>query len=83
LFGEGSVAAAEIEDLFAGLGIEEHDYVGGQGCDKAAVGSVGFGVPSLSNPGAHGGIVSPGGTMREQDKNFCGRDKRESKIAAP
>ena len=29
LLGEGSVAAADVEDMFAGLGGEEIDYCGG------------------------------------------------------
>ena len=48
LFGEGSVAAAEVEDLFAGLGVEEGDDFGGEVGDEAAVGGVGFGVPGLA-----------------------------------
>ena len=48
LFGEGSVAAAEVEDLFAGLGVEERDYAGGEVGDEAAVGGVGLGVPGLA-----------------------------------
>ena len=51
LFGEGSVAAAEVENAFAGLGSEEIDYTGGEIRDETAVGGVGFGVPCLSDGG--------------------------------
>ena len=58
LFGEGSVSAAEVEDLFAGLGVEEGDDFGGEIGDEAAVGGVGFGVPGLAGLlCAHGFIV--------------------------
>jgi hypothetical protein len=60
LFGEGSVAAAEIEDLFAGLGVQEFNDSGGEVGDEAAVGGVGIGVPGLACScwRGHGGIVS-------------------------
>jgi len=49
LFGESTVTAAEIEDLFAGLGVEEGDYVGGEGGDEAAIGGdVGADVLTLA-----------------------------------
>ena len=48
LFGEGSVSAAEVEDLFPGLGLEEGDDFGGEVGDEAAVCCVGFGVPGLA-----------------------------------
>jgi hypothetical protein len=75
LFGEGAIAAAEIEDLFAGLGVEEGDYVGGEGGYEAAVGGVGFGVPGLAGlliggGGVHGSIVCLSREVREEDKNF-------------
>jgi len=49
LLGEGAVAAAEIEDGFAGLWGEEIDYRGGEVGYEAAVGGVGVGVPGLED----------------------------------
>lgn len=54
LFGEGSVAAAYVEDVLAGLGIEQADDPGGEGGYEAAVGGVGGGVPGLSGGGRGG-----------------------------
>ena len=65
LFGEGAVAAAEIQDVFAGLGGEESDDVGGEGGDEAAVGGVGFGVPGLAGFGL--GSCVRGGRGRHED----------------
>ena len=48
LFGEGAVAAAEIEDGLTGLGVEQIDDPAGEVGDEAAVGGVGFGVPCLT-----------------------------------
>ena len=71
LFGESAVAAAEVEDLLAGLGIEEGDDVGGEGCHEASVSGVGFGVPCLAGfGGVHASIVFLSGGIREKDKNF-------------
>src|SRR5439155_27273401 len=76
LFGEGAVAAAEVEDLFSGLRVEKGDDVGGEGGDEAAVCGVGFGVPGLAGlccgfwGGEHGDIVCLSREMREVDKNF-------------
>jgi len=47
LLGESSVSAACIEDVFAGLWIEQGDDGGGEVCDEASVGGVGVGVPGL------------------------------------
>ena len=91
LFGKGAVAAAEVEDLFSGLGVQEGDDVGGEGGDEAAVGGVGFGVPGLAGfgSGGHALIVRLSREMREEDKNLQKMDKRQgcksvadSKIAA-
>ena len=59
LFGEGSIAAAKVEYVLAGLGIEEGYDFGGEVGDEAAVGGVGFGVPGLTGfpVVAHGAIV--------------------------
>ncbi len=72
LFGEGSVAAAEVEDLFAWLRVQEFNDSGGEVGDEAAVGGVGFGVPGLACScwRGHGCIVSFVRAMREEDKNF-------------
>jgi hypothetical protein len=84
LLGEGPVAAAQVEDVLAGLGREEIDYAGGEVGDETAVGGVGFGVPGLSG-GARVGlgcrvfhilIVSWVCWLREQNKYFHGADKR-------
>jgi hypothetical protein len=79
LLGESAVAAAEVEDVFAGLWGEESDDVSGERGDEAAVGGVGFGVPGLRGLGA-GGVWGDGGVhniivhlekqVREEDKNF-------------
>jgi hypothetical protein len=71
LFGEGSVTAAEIEDMFAGLGVEEGYDIGGERGDESAAGGVGFRVPGLAGfGGVHGDIVCLSREMREEDKNF-------------
>ena len=76
LLGEGSVATAEIENLFARLWGEESDHVGGESGDEAAVGGVGFGVPGLAGDGLsgisvsrHRVIVRHGESFDEEDKN--------------
>jgi hypothetical protein len=72
LFSEGAVAAAEVEDLFAGLGVQKGDNIGGEGGDEAAVGGVGFGVPGLAGlvTRVHRIIVPRVMEICEQDKNF-------------
>ena len=47
-FGEGSVAAAYVEDVLAGFGGEEIDYSGGEVGYEASVGGVVGGVPGLA-----------------------------------
>ena len=76
---EKAATTAEIQDLFAGLGVEEGEYVGGEGGDEAAIGGVGFGVPGLAGfgCGGHRCIVRLSGDMREEDKNLQNLDKRE------
>ncbi len=49
MFGQGAVAAADVEDVFAGYGREEIDDSGGESGDEAAVGGVGRGVPGLAS----------------------------------
>lgn len=51
LFGERSVAAAYVEDVFSGLSGQEIDDSGGQGGDKAAIGGVGGSAPGLTDRG--------------------------------
>ncbi len=75
--GEGSVAAAYVEDVFAGFGGEEVDYSGGEVGYEAAVGGVVGGVPGLAGGcgcfvggGGHGSIVRLFGGMRQQDKDY-------------
>ncbi len=79
LFGEGAVAAAQVQDLFAGLWVEKHDDFGGEVGDESTVGSVGFGVPGLAGLGSrgHGLIVRLSREMREEDKNLQKMDKRQ------
>ena len=50
LFGECSITAADVEDVFAGLRGEESDYFGCKGCDETAVGGVGLSIPGLTDP---------------------------------
>jgi hypothetical protein len=57
LFGEGAVAAAEVEDLLTGLWREESNDIRGEVGDEAAVGGVGFGVPGLTGFLIHCGEV--------------------------
>ena len=52
--GEGTVAAADIEDVLAGLRGEESDDTGGEIGDEAAVDGVGCGVPGLAFDGMGG-----------------------------
>ncbi len=66
LGGEGTVAAAEIEDVLAGAGVEEIHDGRGEGCDETAVGGVGFGVPGLG-----GGRLVQGG-LGHCESRFCG-----------
>ncbi len=72
LFGEGAVAAAQVQDLFAGLWVEKHDDFGGEVGDESTVGSVGFGVPGLAGLGSRGqgGIGRLSRERREEDKNL-------------
>jgi hypothetical protein len=72
LFGEGTVSAAEVEDLFAGLRVEEVYDCGGEGSDEASIRGVRLGVPDLAGSfaSAHRGIVCLSGEMREDDKKF-------------
>jgi len=71
LFGEDTVAAAEVHDLFAGLRCKESYDGGGEVGDEASVGCVGFGVPGLAGfRGGHGSIVHLPAEKCEDDKNF-------------
>ena len=52
LLSEGAIAAAEVEDVLAGLRVQEFGDGGSEGGDEAAVGGVGGGVPGLGRWGA-------------------------------
>ena len=49
LFGESAIAAAEVEDMFAGLGSKEFDDSRGKSGDETSVGGIGGGVPCLAD----------------------------------
>lgn len=73
LLGEGSVATAYVEDVFAGLRGEEGDYGGGHGGYEASVGGVGGGVPGLASGlcfGGHAFIVRLCGGIRQLHKDY-------------
>jgi len=72
LFGEGTVATAEVEDLVTGLRVEKVYDCGGESSDKASIGGVCLGVPDLVGffANVHRGIVCLAAEMREDDKKF-------------
>jgi len=47
LLGECAVAASGVEDVLAGLGVEQRDDGGPEGCDEAAVDGVAGAIPGL------------------------------------
>ena len=75
LLGEGAVAAAEVEDVFAGLRGEESDDTGGEGGDESAVGGVGFGVPGLAGGGDGLGFGGRHGFIVRCRARICQLDK--------
>jgi len=70
LFGESTIAAAEVEYALAGLWSEKGDDAGGERGYEATVGGVGFSVPGLGAGGFHRIIFRLWREMSEEDKNL-------------